>query len=114
MSKQLAISSITDELALAVTHQKKLFQKIDRIIPWSECTGIIGLHDYTGERGNKPLGPELMLRIPLVQNLYSPSDMGAMIGRIRTLLEQGLQEKLFALGAGLLSSLLSNGKKQSN
>ena len=124
------MSVITDELAQAVTHKKEFLQQIDRIIPWSDWKGIIAPYYYKGERGNKPFDLELMLRIHLVQNLYTLSDMGAMmeiidsrafsefcgvdssnqvpdgdtIGRFRALLvKYGLQEKLFAQVVGLLT-----------
>ena len=130
MNKQLTMSAITDELAQAVTHKKEFLQQIDRIIPWSDWKGIIEPYYYKGERGNKPFDLELMLRIHLVQNLYSLSDMGAMmeiidsrsfsefygvdssnqvpdgdtIGRFRALLvTYGLLEKLFAQVVGLLT-----------
>ncbi len=92
--------------------------------------GMIQPYYYKGERGNKPYDLERMLRIYLVQNLYSLSDMSTMtevidsrafsefcgvdssnqvpdgdtIGRFRTLLvEHDLQEKLFEQVVQLLS-----------
>ncbi len=72
------MSALTDELASASTSKKEFLAQIDRIIPWSEWIGIIKPHYYKGERGNKPFELELMLRIHLVQNLYTLSDMGTM------------------------------------
>ncbi|RKJ22590.1 IS5 family transposase, partial [Butyricicoccus sp. 1XD8-22] len=90
---------------------------------------LIQPHYYKGERGNKPYDLERMLRIYLVQNLYNLSDMvtvaevidsrafsdfcgvessnqvpdGDTLGRFRNLLiENGLQEKLFAQVVSLL------------
>lgn len=104
---------------------------MERIIPWCEWIGIIQPYYYKGERGNKPFGLELMLRIHLLQNLYDLSDMGTMgevidsrafsefcgvdssnqvpdgdtIGRFRALLlEHGLQEKLFTQVVALLEA----------
>jgi IS5 family transposase len=130
MNKQLTLSTLTDELGQVATHKKEFLQQIDRIIPWGEWKGIIEPHYYKGERGNKPFDLERMLRIHLVQSLYNLSDMATMmeiidsrafsefcgvdssnqipdgdtIGRFRALLvENGLQEKLFAQVVGLLS-----------
>ena len=129
MNKQITLSAITDELGQTSTRKKEFLQQIDRIIPWSECIGIIEPHYYKGERGNKPYDLEVMLRIHLVQNLYGLSDMGTMtevidsrafsefcgvdssnqvpdgdtIGRFRALLVgHGLQEKLFGQVVDLL------------
>lgn len=126
----MTLSVFTDELAQAATRKKEFLAQIDRIIPWSEWLGMINLHYYKGERGNKPYDLEVMLRIYLVQNLYDLSDMGTMtevidsrafsdfcgvdssnqvpdgdtIGRFRALLvEHGLQEKLFGQVVQLLS-----------
>jgi IS5 family transposase len=123
MNKQVTISTLTDELGQAATHKKEFLKQMDRIIPWSEWKGIIELHYYKGERGNKPFDLELMLRIHLVQNLYNLSDMVTMMEIIDSrafsefygggfeqpdtgrryhravslaTVEHGLQEKLFA------------------
>ena len=130
MNKQLTMSAITDELFQAVTRKKEFLQQIDRIISWNEWKGIIEPYYNKGERGDKPFDLELMLRIHLVQNLYSLSDMGAMMeiidsrvflkfcgvncsnqvsdddtsGWFRALLvKHGLQEKLFAQVVGLIT-----------
>ena len=104
-------------------------EKIDRIVPFEDWIALIQPHYYKGERGNKPYDLERMLRIYLVQNLYNLSDMvtvaevidsrafsdfcgvessnqvpdGDTLGRFRNLLiENGLQEKLFAQVVSLL------------
>jgi len=86
-------------------------------------------HYYSGKRGNKPFPLETMLRIHVVQNLYSLADMATMtevidsrafsafcevessnqvpdgdtIGKFRNLMIQsGLQEKLFAQVVAML------------
>ena len=79
MNKQLTLSTLTDELEQAATHKKEFLQQIDHIIPWGEWKGIIEPYYYKGERGNKPFDLELMLRIHLVQSLYSLSDMATMM-----------------------------------
>jgi IS5 family transposase len=130
MNKQMTLSGLTDELAQTATRKKEFLAQINRIIPWSEWIRIIQPFYYKAERGNKPFDLELMLRIHLIQNLYTLSDMGTMtevidsrafsefcgvdssnqvpdgdtIGRFRALLvEHGLQEKLFAQVVQMLS-----------
>ena len=78
MNKQITLSVILDELGQTITRKKEFLNQIERIIPWSEWKGIIEPHYYKGERGNKPFDLEVMLRIYLVQNLYSLSDMATM------------------------------------
>ncbi len=114
----------------ARTRKKEFLEQMNRIIPWLEWMGIIRPHYYKGERGNKPFELELMLRIHMLQNLYDLSDMGVKyevidsrafsefcgvdssnqvpdgdtIGKFRALLvENGLQEKLFAQVVRLLT-----------
>lgn len=53
MDKQISMSFFTDELAEVKTHKNK------------------------GERGNKPYGLELMLRIYVLQMVYNVADMAA-------------------------------------
>jgi len=116
------MSRIQDELAQVTTSKKEFLQLMDNVIPWGEWAQIVQPHYYAGERGNKPYPLETMLRIHVVQNLYSLADMAVMtevidsrafsafcevessnqipdgdtIGKFRNLLTQsGLQEKLF-------------------
>ena len=123
VNKQITISSLTDELAKARTRKKEFLEQMNRIIPWGEWIGIIKPCYYKGERGNKPYELETMLRIHVLQELYSLADMAVMnevidsrafsgfcgvdssnqvpdgdtIGRFRALLvEHGIQKKLFA------------------
>ena len=130
MNKQISLSGLSDELAQARTRKKEFLEQMNRIIPWLEWMGIIRPHYYKGERGNKPFELELMLRIHMLQNLYDLSDMGVKyevidsrafsefcgvdssnqvpdgdtIGKFRALLvENGLQEKLFAQVVRLLT-----------
>lgn len=122
MNKQITLSGIADELARTATSKKEFLAQIDRIVPWSEWIGLIKPFYYKGERGNKPYDLERMLRIYLLQNLYTLSDMATMteiidsrafsdfcevdssnqipdgdtIGRFRNLLEEhGLQSQFF-------------------
>lgn len=130
MDKQLSLSALSDELERVRTKKKEFLEEIDCIVPWGEWIAFIQPCYYKGERGNKPYDLERMLRIYLVQNLYSLSDMatvaevidsrafsdfcgvessnqvpdGDTLGRFRNLLiRNNLQEKLFAQVVGLLA-----------
>ena len=128
-----------DELSQARTKKKEFLEQIDRLIPWGKWVEEIRPCYYKGERGNKPYGIELMLRLYVLQNLYTLSDEGTVaevidsrafsdfcgvdssnqvpdgdtLGRFRNLLiRNGIQEKLFAKVAGLFQergSLLKKG-----
>ena len=111
-----------DELSQARTKKKEFLEQMERLIPWGEWVAEIKPCYYKGERGNKPYDLELMLRIYVLQNLYSLSDEGTVaevidsrafsnfcgvessnqvpdgdtLGRFRNLLiRHGVQEKLF-------------------
>ena len=113
-----------DELKEVKTHKREFLKQIDRIMPWGELEELVKPHYYAGVRGNKPYDLELMIRIHLLQNLYTLSDEGTRnevvdsrafsdfcgvessnqipdgdtIGRFRNLLiENGIHEKFFAL-----------------
>ncbi len=72
----MTMSFFTDELAEAKTNKKEFLKVMDQLIPWREWVEKIKPHYYKGERGNKPYELELMLRIYVLQMLYSISDMG--------------------------------------
>ena len=118
-----------DELSQARTKKKEFLEQIDRLIPWGKWVEEIRPCYYKGERGNKPYGIELMLRLYVLQNLYTLSDEGTVaevidsrafsdfcgvdssnqvpdgdtLGRFRNLLiRNGIQEKLFANVAEIL------------
>lgn len=118
-----------DELSQARTKKKEFLEQMDRLIPWGEWVKEIRPCYYKGERGNKPYGIELMLRLYVLQNVYMLSDEGTVsevigsrafsdfcgvdssnqvpdgdtLGRFRNLLIcNGIQEKLSAQVAGLL------------
>ena len=122
MNKQMSLSGLSDELSQVRTKKKEFLTQMDRIIPWDEWVKIVQPCYYKGERGNKPYGLELMLRLYVLQNLYDLSDEGTVaeavdsraasdfcgvessnqvpdgdtLGRFRNLLiKHGLQEKLF-------------------
>ena len=113
-----------DELKEVKTHKREFLEQIDRIMPWGELEALVRPHYYAGVRGNKPYDLELMLRIHLLQNLYTLSDEGTRnevvdsrafsdfcgvessnripdgdtIGRFRNLLiEHSIHEQFFAL-----------------
>ena len=129
MDKQMSLSGLMDELSQARTKKKEFLEQMDRLIPWGKWVEEIRPCYYKGERGNKPYGIELMLRLYVLQNLYTLSDEGTVaevidsrafsdfcgvdssnqvpdgdtLGRFRNLLmRNGIQEKLFAQVAGLL------------
>lgn len=129
MNKQISLSGLMDELSQARTKKKEFWEQMDRLIPWGKWEEEIRACYYKGERGNKPYGIELMLRLYVLQNLYTLSDEGTVaevidsrafsdfcgvessnqvpngdtLGRFRNLLiRNGIQEKLFAQVAGLL------------
>ena len=129
MDKQMSLSAFNDELAQVRTKKKEFLEQIDRIIPWGEWIALIQPHYYKGERGNKPYGLELMLRLFILQNLYDLSDdrtivevidsrafsdfcgvessnqvpNGDTLGRFRNLLiRHGLQQELFAQVVSML------------
>lgn len=120
----MSLSFIHDELKEVKTHKKEFLEQIERIMPWEELEELVRPHYYAGIRGNKPYDLELMLRIHLLQNLYTLSDEGTRnevvdsrafsdfcgvessnqipdgdtIGRFRNLLiENNIHEKFFAL-----------------
>ena len=74
MNKQISLSYLNDELSQVRTKKKEFLSQIERIIPWGEWLAIIQPCYYKGERGNKPYGLELMLRLYILQNLYDLSD----------------------------------------
>lgn len=78
MDKQISLSGLMDELSQARTKKKEFLEQMDRLIPWGEWVGGIRPCYYKGERGNKPYGIELMLRLYVLQNLYTLSDEGTM------------------------------------
>ena len=67
-----------DELSQARTKKKEFLEQIDRLIPWGKWVEEIRPCYYKGERGNKPYGIELMLRLYVLQNLYTLSDEGTV------------------------------------
>lgn len=129
MNKQISLSVLNDELLQVRTKKKEFLEQIERIVPWGEWITLIKPCYYKGERGNKPYEIELMLRLYVLQNLYTLSDEGTVaevidsrafsdfcgvdssnqipdgdtLGRFRNLLmSNGIQEKLFAQVTGLL------------
>ena len=111
-----------DELSQAQTKKKEFLAQMEKLIPWGEWVEEIRPCYYKGERGNKPYDLELMLRLYVLQNLYTLSDEGTVaevidsrafsefcgvessnqvpdgdtLGRFRNLLiRNGMQERLF-------------------
>lgn len=129
MNKQISLSGLIDELSQARTKKKEFLEQMDGLVPWGKWVEEIRPCYYKGERGNKPYEIELMLRLYVLQNLYSLSDDGTVaevidsrafsdfcgvdssnqvpdgdtLGRFRNLLiRNGIQEKLFAQVAEML------------
>lgn len=75
MDKQMSMSFFTDELAEVKTLKKDFLGQTNQLIPWSEWVAMIRPCYYKGERGNKPYGLELMLRIYVLQMVYNVADM---------------------------------------
>ena len=125
----MTLAEMNDELGAARTYKKEFLEKLERIIPWTEFIKLIKPYYYKGERGNKPYPLELMLRIFILQNVYTLSDMAVMneiidsrafsnfcginspdevpdgdtIGRFRNLLtKNNLKEKIFAMVVEIL------------
>ena len=125
----MSLSGLMDELSQAQTKKKEFLEQMDQLIPWGKWVEEIRPCYYKGERGNKPYGIELMLRLYVLQNLYTLSDDGTVaevidsrafsefcgvdsskqvpdgdtLGRFRNLLiRNGIQEKLFAPVAKML------------
>ncbi len=122
MNKQMSLSGLMDELSQARTKKKEFLEQMERLIPWGEWIEEIRPCYYKGERGNKPYDLELMLRLYVLQNLYTLSDEGTVaevidsrafsefcgvessnqvpngdtLGRFRNLLiRNGMQERMF-------------------
>lgn len=76
MDKQISLSGLMDELSQARTKKEEFLEQMDQLILWGEWVEEIRLCYYKGERGNKPYGIELMLRLYVLQNLYALSDEG--------------------------------------
>ena len=123
MNKQMSLSGLMDELSQARMKKKEFLEQMERLIPWGEWVKEIRPCYYKGERGNKPYDLELMLRLYVLQNLYTLSDEGTVaevidsrassefcgvessnqvpdgdtLGRFRNLLiRNGMQERLFS------------------
>ncbi len=119
----MSLSGLMDELSQARTKKKEFLEQMDQLIPWGKWVEEIRPCYYKGERGNRPYGIELMLRLYVLQNVYTLSDEGTVtevidsrafsdfcgvdssnqvpdgdtLGRFRNLLiRNGIQETLFA------------------
>ncbi len=71
MDKQMNLSGLMDGLSQARTKKKEFLEQMDQLIPWEKWVEEIRPCYYKGERGNTPYGIELMLRLYVLQNLYT-------------------------------------------
>jgi len=78
MDKQMSLSGLMDELTQARTKKKEFLEQMDQLVPWGKWVEETRPCYYKGERGNKPYGIELMLRLYVLQNLYTLSDEGTV------------------------------------
>ena len=92
MKNQMNVSVWRDELVQLRTNKKEFLEQMERLIPWGEWKAIIEPCYYKGERGNKPYDLELMLRLFVVQNLYSLSDMATR--------DEAIDSRAFSRSAG--------------
>ncbi len=79
----MSLSGLMDELSQARTKKKEFLEQMDQLIPWEKWVGEIKSCYYKGERGNKPYGIELMLRLYVLQNLYRQRRIIATKGQCR-------------------------------
>lgn len=70
----MSLSAFSDELRQVRTKKKEFLAQIERLIPWGVWAALIQPYYYKGERGNKPFGLELILRIFILQKIYDLSD----------------------------------------
>lgn len=135
----MTLAEMNDELGAGRTNKKEFLEKLERIILWTELIELVEPHYYKGERGNKPYPLELMLRIFILQNVYTLADMAVMnevidsrafsnfcgisspdevpdgdtIGRFRNILtNNGLQEKIFTAVVEILRTAKREQHKQ--
>ncbi|MBD5134849.1 MAG: IS5 family transposase [Lachnospiraceae bacterium] len=58
------------------TKREEFLEAMDQIIPWSDWAEIIRPYYPSGNRGRRPRGIEIMLRMYLMQNWFNLSDEG--------------------------------------
>jgi IS5 family transposase len=72
--KQTTCTDIEYSRRRRATKREGFLDMMEEIIPWDEWIEIIRPHYFKGERGRKPRGIELMLRMYLLQVWFSLSD----------------------------------------
>lgn len=58
------------------TKREEFLEQMDTFIPWDRWVSLIKPYYYPGEKGRKPRGIEIMLRMYLLQVLFNLSDEG--------------------------------------
>jgi len=58
------------------TRREQFLDEMDAVMPWPELLALIEPHYPKGEKGRKPVGLELMLRVYFLQQWFSLSDPG--------------------------------------
>ena len=59
------------------TRREQFLEEMDAVMPWAELLSLVEPHYPKGEKGRKPVGLELMLRIYFLQHWFNLSDPAA-------------------------------------
>lgn len=59
------------------TRREQFLEEMDAVMPWAELQSLVGAHYARGEKGRKPVGLRIMLRVYFLQQWFQLSDPGA-------------------------------------
>ena len=76
MRKQMTFADVEYSNRKKKTKREEFLEMMDHVIPWGEWVEIIRPYYPTGERGRPPKEIEKMLRMYLLQDWFSLSDIG--------------------------------------
>lgn len=76
MDKQQSFTDMEYAQRRHKTKREAFLEKMDSVIPWNEWVYIVRPYYPKGERGRRPRGIELMLRMLLLENWFNLSDEG--------------------------------------
>lgn len=62
------------------SRREKFLETMDAVMPWAELLSLVEPHYPRGEKGRKPVGLEIMLRLYFVQHWFALSDPAAEDG----------------------------------